>query len=131
MYFVFYFISLHLSIRFEPYVPSLASWSNYSTKDRIIGLTLHCFILSAMVLGVVLAKASWFCIKFFCFVLINYAVFRGEIVVSQPINGTGIGNLRHACRTWHAGEFSTPRAIHYNCMCKSSLYGITYRLFAR
>nr|KAI8737103.1 hypothetical protein BgiMline_026257 [Biomphalaria glabrata] len=75
---------------FLPYVPRLSFWSSCSTTDHIIGLTLHCFILSLMVLGVALAKLTWIGFKLACFIFLNYAVFRGDIMPIQEDNSEPI-----------------------------------------
>ncbi|CAL1543769.1 unnamed protein product [Lymnaea stagnalis] len=67
-------------IMLEPYVPDLSFITTFHpTTDRIVGMTLHCFILSSIVLTMALIRLAMFSLKFACFITLNLAVFRGDI----------------------------------------------------
>ncbi|XP_059167266.1 uncharacterized protein LOC131949402 isoform X2 [Physella acuta] len=71
--------ALHWKI-IEPFLPPWPRVTTGSaTSDQIVGLTLHCFILSSFVLTVALAKVTYHLIRFLAFVTLNFVVFRGDV----------------------------------------------------
>lgn len=48
--------------------------------DRVVGLVLHCVILSAVVLGAALVRGARSLAKFVCYVTLHWYIYRGDIL---------------------------------------------------
>ncbi|CAG5115628.1 unnamed protein product [Candidula unifasciata] len=73
--------------RIEPFLPEwpLTATAN-GTSDYLVGMTLHCFILSVFVLSVAAARALVVLFRFACYISLHYAIYKGEIIPISEVS---------------------------------------------